>query len=126
LFEKGAINFASAAKHFAQGVPEFIGGTQARISIVGDIDKAAFRAQATSRADAHPGSNTGTIVGIQYSTHLLHINRDIRVILKFKFFLNTFQFGKFPHFFIRNPKQFSNFPNSNVLNHIAIKAGKFM
>jgi len=104
FFQKGAIHFAFAPDHLAQGVSEFIGRTQAGISIVGDIDKAAFRTQTAARANAYPGSNAGTMIGIQYPLHLCDIHGCIGIVLKLKFLLSTFQFISIPYFLIRNPK----------------------
>jgi hypothetical protein len=92
FFQKGTIHVAFAPDHFPQGVSEFIGRTQPGISIIADIDKAAFGTQSASGANAHPGSNTGTMIGIQYLSHPVYIHRRIGIIFKFKLFGSTFQF----------------------------------
>jgi hypothetical protein len=68
---------------------EFIGRAQPGISIIADIDKAAFGTQSASRANAHPGSNAGTIVGGQYSAHLGDVNGCIGIVLNLKFLLSN-------------------------------------
>jgi hypothetical protein len=109
-------------------VSEFIGRAQAGIAVIADIDEAAFRAQPAAGANAHPGSNAGTIVCSQYLTDAFDINRSIRIVLKLKFLLSPFQFRKVPHFFflkfkheIRNTK---HIPNSNFGFDIFLKAFK--
>ena len=99
FFQKGAIHFTLAPDHLTQGVSEFIGRAQAGISIIADIDKAAFRTQPAAGANAHPGSNAGAIVGIQYLTHPVHIHGGIRIIFKFKFLFSGFQFIKVPYIY---------------------------
>jgi hypothetical protein len=104
FFQKGTIHFTFAPDHLAQGVSEFIGRTQAGISIIGDIDKAAFRTQPASGANAHPGSNAGTMIGIQYLTHPVHIYGRICIVFKVKLLFSSFQYYIIPNFLIENPK----------------------
>ena len=92
FFQKGAIHLALAPDHFTQCMSEFIGRTQPGISIIADINKAAFRTQSASRANAHPGSNAGTMIGIQNLSHPRDVHGGIATIFKFKLFGSTFQF----------------------------------
>jgi hypothetical protein len=85
-------------------VSEFIGRTQAGISIIADIHKAAFRTQPAAGANAHPGSNAGAMIGIQYLTHPVRIHRCIGITFEFKFLFSTFQFSSIPYFLKINPK----------------------
>jgi hypothetical protein len=96
FFQKGAVHFALAPNHFTQCASEFIGRTQAGISIIADIHKAAFRTQPAAGANAYPASNAGAIIGIQYLTHPFDIYGRIRSIFKLKFLLITFQFISIP------------------------------
>jgi len=98
FFQKGVIHFALAPNHFTQCVSEFIGRTQAGISIIADIHKAAFRAQPAAGANAHPGSNAGAMIGIQYLTHPIHIHRCIAITFEFKFLFSNFQLSRIPYF----------------------------
>lgn len=104
FFQKGAIHFTFAPDHFTQCVFEFIGRTQPGISIIGDIDKAAFRTQPASGANAQPASNAGTLIGIQYLTHPVHIYGRIRIAFEFKYLFSKFQFYRIPNFLVKNPK----------------------
>jgi hypothetical protein len=104
FFQKSAIHYAIAPNHFTECVSEFIGRAQAGISIIADIDKAAFRAQPAAGANAQPGSNAGAMIGTQYLTHPAHIYGRICIAFKFKFFFSTFHLYKIHYFFIKNPK----------------------
>jgi hypothetical protein len=58
-------------------MPDLVSRTQAGIAIVGQVDEAALGAEAAARANAHPGPDAGSAVGVQNFARRMGVDGQI-------------------------------------------------